>query len=114
MSWVWSIVTELETQEETLFSLALLEAYLDSNDDGHPGSIGDELRQLLHEFLTNNIMRDLDCLVSNNFVSHFTLQKTASSWAEIEHSSLKHHPDGVGPQQNIAEARSHISSIIWH
>jgi hypothetical protein len=55
VSWVWSIVTELETWEETLFSVALLEAYLDSNDDGHQGSIGDELKQLLHDFLTNNI-----------------------------------------------------------
>jgi hypothetical protein len=111
VSWLWSLCKDTETCEETEFSLALLELYLEEHPFSQGGYIGEQLQTKVSEFIVQQVQCDLDVLTGDSFVDIFTLGKTASSMAETENSAVKNPSVGVKANHNIAESHGRMSSM---
>jgi hypothetical protein len=89
VGWLWSIVKDTETEEETQLLVALLKEYLDEDESSHKGSLGSQLKSKLCDYLTKTFEPDLGFIVGHCFVKTFSLEKTTSTMVEIENLAMK-------------------------
>jgi hypothetical protein len=105
VGWLWSIIKDTETEEETELMVCLLNEYLDEDELSHKGSLGSGLKTKLCDYLTKSFEPDLGFIVGHAFVSVLSLQKTTSTMVEIENLALRRRPDGIKCCHHIAETK---------
>jgi hypothetical protein len=110
VGWLWSIIKDTETKQETELMVCLLNEYLDEDESSHKGSLGSGLKTKLCDYLTKSFEPDLGFIAGHAFVSVLSLQKTTSTMVEIENSALRRRPDGIKCCHHIAETKKRLSS----
>ncbi len=107
----WKPVKHYETKEEATLSMHLLSCYLSEKQETHVGSINEDLRIAICDFLTKSFTVKEHKLYKHKFSNIMSMGNTNTVVHDAEHQVYKKHSQGIQPQHNVAESRKCIDKI---
>lgn len=111
VGWLHAFCSEYETKEESEFSQLLLQQYFEEDDDLHSGSMGDEFKQKLRDWIKACFDSQKDILFNYNYIKAFTLLIKTSGIVEGENKSIKRSSGGARPKDALDVSFGRMSSL---
>ena len=111
VKWLWYFIKYYESPEEVDFAYQLLDLYLTEDQSSHFGTIDDNVRQDIQEFVVKHFHAHRTTLYESEFPSRMTLGNCTTSCNEAEHRVYKHHCQGPRPCDNVHKAAKKLNEL---
>lgn len=109
--WLWYFIKYYECADEVDLAMMFLQHYLTESQDRHYGTISDDLRKEMREFITKSFQCNGNKLFEASFADIMSMGNVTTAINECEHRVYKKHSQGPRPQHDLAEARKRIDNI---
>ena len=92
-------------------SYQLLDLYLTEDQTSHFGSIDDDVRMEIREFIVRHFHSNRSTLYESEYSCMMTLGNCMTSCNEAEHRVYKHHCQGPRPNDNVHKSANKLNDL---